>query len=141
MRSGDRPGLQNRRAASSMLPVCSTHTRFRHYSATYRLRNHSEIVPCHLRIDVPSSTQSSTSVAKGQPVLCRILPASKRQRPPSPRHHDTVKNGITLEMNYADVAEPAEMKRGLPSTIVLTKRGKFSPKSFDVLTANLKQLA
>ncbi len=29
MRSGDRPGLQNRRAASSMLPVCSTHTRFR----------------------------------------------------------------------------------------------------------------
>ena len=30
MRSGDRPGLQNRRAASPMLPVCSTHTRFRH---------------------------------------------------------------------------------------------------------------
>jgi hypothetical protein len=31
MRSGDRPGLQNRRAASPMLPVCSTHTRFRHF--------------------------------------------------------------------------------------------------------------
>ena len=29
MRSGDRPGLQNRRAASTMSPVCSTHTRFR----------------------------------------------------------------------------------------------------------------
>ena len=43
MRSGDRPGLQNRRAASSMLPVCSTHTRFRHFSTTYRQRKQSEI--------------------------------------------------------------------------------------------------
>src|SRR6202795_4420628 len=34
MRSGDRPGLQNRRAASSMLPVCSTHTRFRQFSGS-----------------------------------------------------------------------------------------------------------
>jgi hypothetical protein len=32
MRSGDRPGLQNRRAASTMSPVCSTHTRFRQFS-------------------------------------------------------------------------------------------------------------
>jgi hypothetical protein len=46
-----------------------------------------------------------------------------------------------LEFNYADVAEPAEMKRGLPSTVILTKGGKFSAKSFDVMTANLKQLA
>ena len=30
MRSGDRPGLQNRRAAGILSPVCSTHTRFRH---------------------------------------------------------------------------------------------------------------
>src|SRR5207248_11088052 len=30
MGSGDSPGLQNRRAASLMSPVCSTHTRFRH---------------------------------------------------------------------------------------------------------------
>ncbi len=29
MVAGVTPGLQNRRAASSMLPVCSTHTRFR----------------------------------------------------------------------------------------------------------------
>jgi hypothetical protein len=29
MRSGDRPGLQNRRAAGFLSPVCSTHTRFR----------------------------------------------------------------------------------------------------------------
>ena len=51
MRSGDRPGLQNRRAAGILSPVCSTHTRFRQLSITYRLRNHSEIssrgqVPC-----------------------------------------------------------------------------------------------
>jgi len=43
MRSGDRPGLQNRRAASLMSPVCSTHTRFRQFSTTCRPRNHSEI--------------------------------------------------------------------------------------------------
>ncbi len=43
MVAGVTPGLQNRRAASSMLPVCSTHTRFRQFSTTRRLRNHSEI--------------------------------------------------------------------------------------------------
>jgi hypothetical protein len=31
MRSGDRPGLQNRRAAGFLSPVCSTHTRFRQF--------------------------------------------------------------------------------------------------------------
>jgi len=42
MRSGDRPGLQNRRAASTMLPVCSTHTRFRHlFSVIY-----ANFLPC-----------------------------------------------------------------------------------------------
>ena len=34
MRSGDRPGLQNRRAASSMSPVGSTPTRFRQFEPT-----------------------------------------------------------------------------------------------------------
>ena len=38
MRSGDRPGLQNRRAASPMSPVCSTHTRFRHPSPAWLLK-------------------------------------------------------------------------------------------------------
>jgi hypothetical protein len=32
MRSGDRPGLQNRRAAGFLSPVGSTPTRFRHFS-------------------------------------------------------------------------------------------------------------
>src|ERR1035441_48637 len=36
MVAGVTPGLQNRRAASSMSPVCSTHTRFRHFSVIYR---------------------------------------------------------------------------------------------------------
>ena len=36
MVAGVTPGLQNRRAASSMSPVCSTHTRFRHlFSVVY----------------------------------------------------------------------------------------------------------
>src|SRR5579863_8044794 len=36
MRSGDRPGLQNRRAAGFLSPVGSTPTRFRHVSTTRR---------------------------------------------------------------------------------------------------------
>src|SRR3984885_123578 len=35
-RSGDRPGLQNRRAAGFLSPVGSTPTRFRHFSTSYR---------------------------------------------------------------------------------------------------------
>jgi len=67
MRSGDRPGLQNRRAASSMLPVCSTHTRFRQFSTTCRPRNHSEIsslarAPCE---------RPSSELAPSHPSRCR----------------------------------------------------------------------
>ena len=53
MRSGDRPGLQNRRAASTMSPVCSTHTRFRQFSTTCRphipLSHTVDGQPCHFR--------------------------------------------------------------------------------------------
>jgi hypothetical protein len=44
MSSGELPGLQNRRAASLMSPVRSTRTRFRQFSITCRLRNHSKSV-------------------------------------------------------------------------------------------------
>src|ERR1700735_4623718 len=39
MRSGDRPGLQNRRAAGFLSPVCSTHTRFRQNKSHGAYRN------------------------------------------------------------------------------------------------------
>jgi hypothetical protein len=35
MRSGDRPGLQNRRAAGSLSPVGSTPTRFRQFDCEF----------------------------------------------------------------------------------------------------------
>jgi hypothetical protein len=45
-----------------------------------------------------------------------------------------------LTDNYADSVETAEQRQGLPTTIVLTRKGTFSPKAHRVMLSNLKQL-
>lgn len=65
MGSGDPPGLQNRRAASSMSSVRSTRTRFRHFSTTYRQRNHSEISsPGQAPCERPSSELAPSHLSR-----------------------------------------------------------------------------
>jgi hypothetical protein len=44
MRSGDRPGLQNRRAAGFLSPVGSTPTRFRHFKVLGSRERHLKVV-------------------------------------------------------------------------------------------------
>jgi len=45
-----------------------------------------------------------------------------------------------LTDNYADTVEAAEKRRGLPSTIILTRAGRYSVKAHDTMLANLKRL-
>ncbi len=57
MRSGDRPGLQNRRAAGFLSPVGSTPTRFRHYlSTTYIATVLGSVLEWLLDSEMPPST-------------------------------------------------------------------------------------
>jgi uncharacterized Zn finger protein (UPF0148 family) len=46
-----------------------------------------------------------------------------------------------LTANYADTVEAAEARCGLPTSVVLTPRGRFSVKAHDTMLANLKRLA
>ena len=62
MRSGDRPGLQNRRAASMMSPVCSTHTRFRQNIFWGSLR---EKFACTIAVHIGSRALSGLKATRG----------------------------------------------------------------------------
>jgi len=45
-----------------------------------------------------------------------------------------------LTANYADTVEAAEAHHGLPSSVILTRGGRFSVKAHDTMLSNLKRL-
>src|SRR6202171_499930 len=62
---GGTPGLQNRRAASSMLPVCSTHTRFR--------QNKGLNWPCDPLRASPATFEAARDISSVTRYVCLML--------------------------------------------------------------------